>query len=213
MNTRSQYLRGCHSECTYFAYLNLRHWMYVVRISVTTTVNERISIPVPTALKARNVTFLTWRLPVISIPHPSSPLTTSAITRWTRWFRCHLGPLRSPCFWVPFLFTHKHMSKFFPPPMSPHILCGFRGPPFWAWQECNRLLRLGRPWGAVTLSRWRVWVVIEGDVVPGGALNLNSTNLPRPWSPRESSPSRKIPSVEPGNEPGTSWLVVRDSDN
>ena len=25
--------------------------------------------------------------------------------------------------------------------------------------------------------------------MPGGPLNLNSTNLPRPWSPRESSPS------------------------
>ena len=34
-----------------------------------------------------------------------------------------------------------------------------------------------------------VWVVIEEDVVPGGALNLNSTNLPIPWSPRKSSPS------------------------
>jgi len=33
--------------------------------------------------------------------------------------------------------------------------------------------------------------------VPGGPLNLNSTNLPRPWSPRESSPSGKIPTVEP----------------
>ena len=29
--------------------------------------------------------------------------------------------------------------------------------------------------------------------MPGGGLNLNSTNLPRPWSPRESSSSRKIP--------------------
>ena len=38
----------------------------------------------------------------------------------------------------------------------------------------------------------------EGDVVPGGALNLKSTNLPRQWSPRESPPSRKIPTVEPG---------------
>jgi len=47
-------------------------------------------------------------------------------------------------------------------------------------------------------------VVIEEDVVPGGPLNLNSTNLPRPWSPRESSPSGKIPTVEPGIEPGTS---------
>ena len=36
-----------------------------------------------------------------------------------------------------------------------------------------------------------VWVVIEEDVVPGGALNLNSTNLFRPWSPWESSPSRE----------------------
>ena len=58
-----------------------------------------------------------------------------------------------------------------------------------------------------------VWVVIEEDVVPGGALNLKSANLPRPWSPRESSPSRKIPTVEPGIEPGTSRLVVRDSDH
>ena len=49
-----------------------------------------------------------------------------------------------------------------------------------------------------------VRVVIEEDVVPGGALNLNSTNLPRPWSPRESSPSRKIPTAEQGIEPGTS---------
>ena len=35
------------------------------------------------------------------------------------------------------------------------------------------------------------WGVIEEVVVSGGALNLNSTNLPRPWSPRESSPSSK----------------------
>ena len=40
--------------------------------------------------------------------------------------------------------------------MPPHVLCGLRGPPSWAWQECNRLLRLGRPWGAVTFSRWCV---------------------------------------------------------
>jgi len=40
--------------------------------------------------------------------------------------------------------------------MPPHVLCGFRGPPSWAWKECNRLLRLGSPWGAVTFSRWCV---------------------------------------------------------
>jgi len=34
--------------------------------------------------------------------------------------------------------------------------------------------------------------------VPGGPLNLNSINLPRLWSPRESSPSGKIGTVEPG---------------
>jgi hypothetical protein len=44
-------------------------------------------------------------------------------------------------------------------------------------------------------------VVIQEDGVPGGPLNLNSTNLPRPWSPWESSPSGKIPTVEPGIEP------------
>ena len=35
--------------------------------------------------------------------------------------------------------------------------CGLRGPPSRAWQQCNRLLRLGRAWGAVTLSRWCEW--------------------------------------------------------
>jgi len=32
-----------------------------------------------------------------------------------------------------------------------------RGPPSWSWQKRNRLLSLGRPWGAVTLSRWCEW--------------------------------------------------------
>ena len=50
---------------------------------------------------------------------------------------------------------------------------------FWGWDAHEAQLRCADD----------VWVVIEGDVVPGGALNLNSTNLPRPWSPRESSPS------------------------
>ena len=37
----------------------------------------------------------------------------------------------------------KLLTVFFGP-MPPHVLCGLRGPPSWAWQECNRLLRLGR---------------------------------------------------------------------
>jgi hypothetical protein len=105
------------------------------------------------------------------------------------------------------------LNKTFPPPNA--TTCPFVEfvvlPPghgrsvtnFWGWDAHEAQLRC--PDG--------VWVVIEGDVVPGGALNLNSTNLPRPWSLRGSSPSRKIPTVEPEIEPGASWLVVRDSDH
>jgi hypothetical protein len=35
--------------------------------------------------------------------------------------------------------------------------------------------------------------------VPGGALNLSYTKLPRPWSPWKSSPSRKNPHGKTGN--------------
>ena len=74
---------------------------------------------------------------------------------------------------------------------------------FWGWDAHETQLRC--PDG--------VSGDMQEDVVPAGALNLNSTNLPRPWSPRESSPSRKIPTVEPGIEPETPWLVARDSDH
>ena len=80
---------------------------------------------------------------------------------------------------------------------------GRSGKDFWGWDAHEAQLRCPDV----------VWVVIEEDVVSGGALNLNSTNLPRPWSPRESSPSRKIPTVEPGIEPGTSWLEVKDCEH
>jgi hypothetical protein len=35
------------------------------------------------------------------------------------------------------------------------------------------------------------WMVIYEYEVPGGALNLSSTKISRPWSPWQSSPSRK----------------------
>ena len=54
---------------------------------------------------------------------------------------------------------------------------------FWSWDAHKAQLRC--PDG--------VWVVIEEDVVPGGALNLNSTNLPRPWSPRDLPLQGKFP--------------------
>ena len=41
---------------------------------------------------------------------------------------------------------------------------------FWGWDANEAQLRCPDD----------VWVVIEEDAVPGGALNLNSTNLPRP---------------------------------
>jgi len=56
-----------------------------------------------------------------------------------------------------------------------------------------------------------MWVVIEEEVVPGGPLNLNSTNLPRPWSLWESSPSGKILMVEPGIEPGILWPLDHEA--
>ena len=49
--------------------------------------------------------------------------------------------------------------------------------------------------------------------MPGVALNLNSTDLHRAWSPRESTPRREIPTVEPRIEPGTSSLVGKVSDH
>ena len=58
--------------------------------------------------------------------------------------------------WTYSRLKFKEEKYFFSRPMPPHILCGLRGPPSWAWQEYSRQLRLGRPWDAVTLSRWCV---------------------------------------------------------
>jgi hypothetical protein len=44
------------------------------------------------------------------------------------------------------------------------------------------------------------WMVIYEYEVPEGALNLSSTELPRPWSPWESSPSRKNTHGRTGNQ-------------
>ena len=91
-----------------------------------------------------------------------------------------------------------------------------RGPPHpRLWLKCNRILRLGRPVGAVTLSRLEWWWNerwIWG--ARGGGLKPNFYQLPRPWSPWASSPFKeKTHMVEPGIEPRTSWLVVRSSDH
>jgi hypothetical protein len=45
--------------------------------------------------------------------------------------------------------------------MPPHVPYGLRGLPSRLWPTCSRLLRLGSPWGAVTLSWWGgcdIWI-------------------------------------------------------
>jgi hypothetical protein len=62
--------------------------------------------------------------------------------------------------------------------------CGRSVTDFWCWDAHEAQLRLSDE--------------VDGDIwyeVPGGALNLRSTELPRQRSPWESSPSRKNPHV------------------
>jgi hypothetical protein len=46
--------------------------------------------------------------------------------------------------------TNNMYIIFFPLPMPPHVPYVLRGLPSRLWPKCNRLLRMGRPWGAVT---------------------------------------------------------------
>jgi hypothetical protein len=48
------------------------------------------------------------------------------------------------------------------------------------------------------------WMVIYEYEVPGGALNLKSTNYPDRGRHGDLPLQRKIPMTEPGIEPGTS---------
>ena len=94
-----------------------------------------------------------------------------------------------------------------PPPMPPHVLVDFVVLPpghgrsvtdFWGWDAHEAQLRCPDD--------------VSGNI-GGCSATTNSTNQPRPWSLWESSPSGKIPTVEPGIEPGTSWLVGRPLDH
>jgi hypothetical protein len=67
---------------------------------------------------------------------------------------------------------------------------------------CGRSVTDFCGWGAPMRRSYVVpmkWMVIYECKVPEGALNLNSTKLPRPWSPWVSSPSRKNPHGRTGN--------------
>jgi hypothetical protein len=55
--------------------------------------------------------------------------------------------------------------------------------------------------------------VIYEYEVPGGTLNLSSTNFADHGQHRNLSLKGKIPMVDPGIEPGTSSSVVRHSDH
>ena len=75
------------------------------------------------------------------------------------------------------LYNIHHKDKFFFP-MPPHVLSDFVVSHPLLWLKYNRLLKLGRPVGAVTLSLWE-WRWSERWIWGArGALNLISTNCP-----------------------------------
>ena len=96
--------------------------------------------------------------------------------------------------------------------MPPHILMNFRGfPPgcgdsvadFWGWDAHEARLRCSDD----------VSGDMQEDEIPGGALSLNLLTYPDHGHHGNLSLEGKIPMVEPGIEPGTSWLVGRDRDH
>jgi hypothetical protein len=113
--------------------------------------------------------------------------------------------------WLIFLQCH-HMSlmDFMVSPSG----CGRNVTDFWVWDAHEAQLRCPMR-----------WMVINEYERPGGALNLSYTKLPRPWSPWESSLSRKNPHDRAGNrtrdliissqklwpldhEAGQNWLIL-----
>jgi hypothetical protein len=95
--------------------------------------------------------------------------------------------------------------------MSPHVPYGLRGLLSRFWSKCNRLLRLGRPQGAVTFTRWCEWwyIYIYERGVPG-SLKPKFYRLPRPWRLWGSSPTRENSHGLNGNRTQAS---VRSSDH
>ena len=80
--------------------------------------------------------------------------------------------------------------------------CGDSAADVWAWDAHEARLR----------CPYDVSGDMQEDVIPGGALRLNLLTT-QTMVTTGIFPSRKIPIVEPGIEPGTSWLVVRDPDH
>jgi hypothetical protein len=90
--------------------------------------------------------------------------------------------------------------------MPPHVRRRLHGLPSRLWPKCIRDSHE---------ARLRCPDEVDGDIykhgVPGGALNLNSTNYPDHGHHGNPPYQGKIPMVEPGIEPGTSCLVVRNA--
>ena len=96
---------------------------------------------------------------------------------------------------------YAYRQSIFSSPMPPHVLMNVRGfPPgcgdsvadFWGWDAHEARLRCPDD--------------VSGDMP-------KSTNYPDHGHHGNFSLQGKIPMVEPGIEPGTSWLVVRDPDH
>ena len=82
------------------------------------------------------------------------------------------------------------------------------------WVLCWLSLVVRSPPARRSLS----WIqsTVDWCMVPrnwGFDLKTNSTNYPDHGHHGDPSPTRKIPMVEAGIEPGTSWLVARSSDH
>ena len=100
---------------------------------------------------------------------------------------------------------------FFPPMSSPVLMnfvvfppgCGYSVADFWGWDSHEARLRCSDE--------------VSGDMcedeVPGWALKSKSTNYPDHGHHRDLPLPGKIPMVESGIKPGTSWLVVRNPDH
>ena len=96
--------------------------------------------------------------------------------------------------------------------MSPYILMNVRGfPPgsgdsvadLWGWDAHGARLRCPD----------YVSGDMQQDEITGGALSLNLITTQTMVTTGIFPCKGKIPMVEPGIEPGTSWLVVRDPDH
>ena len=81
--------------------------------------------------------------------------------------------------------------------------CGGSVADFWGWDAHGARLRCPDD----------VSGDMQEDEIQGGGLKPKSTIYPDHGHHGNLSLQGKIPMVEPGIEPGTSWLVVRDPDH